>query len=98
MWFAPCTRRRGAYVSWFSLKTKVDSFSGLASKPVATVLVVWPQNHSLWFSGLGFKTGSYGLVICPTKSLQQFLGLGLKPSGRRFVDLHLKTDEWMKMV
>jgi hypothetical protein len=42
---------------------------GLASKPVATVLVVLPQNHSLRFSGLGLKTDSYSLVIWPTKSL-----------------------------
>jgi hypothetical protein len=41
---------------------------GLASKPVATVLVVWHQNHSLGFSSLGLKTGSCGLVIWPTKS------------------------------
>jgi hypothetical protein len=42
--------------------------SGLASKPVATVLMVWYQNHSLRFSGLGLKTGSCGLVIWHTKS------------------------------
>jgi hypothetical protein len=36
---------------------------GLASKPVATVLVVWLQNHSLGFLGLGLKIGSCGLVI-----------------------------------
>jgi hypothetical protein len=41
---------------------------GLASKPVATVLVVWHQNHSLGFPSLGLKTSSYGLVIWPTKS------------------------------
>jgi hypothetical protein len=35
----------------------------LASKPVSTVLVIWPQNHSLEFSGLGLKIGSCGLVI-----------------------------------
>jgi hypothetical protein len=40
----------------------------LASKPVAVILVVWPQNHSLGFLGLGLKTDSYGLVIWPTKS------------------------------
>jgi hypothetical protein len=51
---------------------------GLASKSVATVLVVWPQNHSLGFPGLGLKTGCYNLVIWPTKSPQRFLGLGLK--------------------
>jgi hypothetical protein len=28
---------------------------GLASKPVATVLMVWPQNHSLGFPSLGLK-------------------------------------------
>jgi hypothetical protein len=50
----------------------------LASKPVVTVLVVWPQNHSLRFLCLGLKTGSCGLVIRPTKSSQQFLGLDLK--------------------
>jgi hypothetical protein len=41
---------------------------GLASKSVATVLVFWPQNHSLGFSSLGLKTGSCSLVIWPTKS------------------------------
>jgi hypothetical protein len=35
----------------------------LASNPVATVLVVWPQNHSLKFSGLDLKTGSCSLVF-----------------------------------
>jgi hypothetical protein len=34
VWSAPCTWRRGARVSWLSLKTKVDGLS-----------VVWPQNH-----------------------------------------------------
>jgi hypothetical protein len=47
----------------------VDTVSpGLASKPVATILVFWPQNHSLGFLGLGLKTGSSSLVIWPTKS------------------------------
>jgi hypothetical protein len=35
----------------------------LALKPKATILVVWPQNHSLGFSGLGLKTSNCGLVI-----------------------------------
>jgi hypothetical protein len=35
----------------------------LASKPGATVLVVWPQNQSLRFPGLCLKTGSCDLVI-----------------------------------
>jgi hypothetical protein len=42
--------------------------SSLASKPVATVLVVWPQNPSLGFPGLGHKTDRCGLVIWPPKS------------------------------
>jgi hypothetical protein len=54
-------------VSWFSLKTKVDDFSGLASKSMAMVLVVWPENHSLGFPDLDLKTNSYDLVIWPTK-------------------------------
>jgi hypothetical protein len=40
----------------------------LASKLVATVLMVWPQSHSLGFLGLVLNTGSYGLVIWPIKS------------------------------
>jgi hypothetical protein len=60
---APCTKRRGVRVSWFRFKTKVDGFSRFGLKPVATVFVVWPQNHSLGFPDLGLKAGSYGLVI-----------------------------------
>jgi hypothetical protein len=41
---------------------------GLALKPVATVLVLWPQNHSLGFPSLGLKTDSCGWVIWPIKS------------------------------
>jgi hypothetical protein len=36
VWSVLCTWRRGAHVSWLSLKTKVDGLS-----------VVWPQNH--WY-------------------------------------------------
>jgi hypothetical protein len=56
-------------------KPRMTVSPSLASKPVATVLVVWPQNHSLGFPGLGLKTSSYGLVIWPTKSSRRFLGL-----------------------
>jgi hypothetical protein len=38
---ASCTWRRGARVSWLSLKTKVDGLS-----------VVWPQNHWDGFSSV----------------------------------------------
>jgi hypothetical protein len=51
---------------------------GLTSELVATVLVVWLQNHSLGFSDLGLKIDSFGLVIWPTKLPRWFLGLGLK--------------------
>jgi hypothetical protein len=44
-------------------KPRLTVSPSLASKPVATVLVVWHQNHSLGFPGLGLKTGSCGLVI-----------------------------------
>jgi hypothetical protein len=66
-------RAQGDYEhEFFGLASKSRSTvsPGLASKPVATVLVVWPQNHSLGFPGFGLKIGSYGLVIWPTKSPQ----------------------------
>jgi hypothetical protein len=63
-------------------------FPSLASKPVATVPVVWPQNHSLGFSCLGLKTDSCGLVIWPTKSPRRFLGLGLKTKWVMICQLH----------
>jgi hypothetical protein len=42
-------RRRGARVSWLSLKTKVDGLS-----------VVWPQNHWDSFLRFGLKTSGDG--------------------------------------
>jgi hypothetical protein len=69
---------------------------GLASKPVATVLLVCPQNHSLGFPGLGLKTDSCGLVIWPTKSPRRFLGLGLKTKWAMVCRLRHKTDRRMK--
>jgi hypothetical protein len=50
-------------------KSRSTVSPSLASKPVATVLLVWPQNHSLGFLGLGLKFSSRGLMIWPTKSL-----------------------------
>jgi hypothetical protein len=69
---------------------------GLTSKPLATVLVVWPENHSLGFLGLGLKTTSCGLVISPAKSPRRFLGLGLKIKWEevyRFVPQNRCSDE-----
>jgi hypothetical protein len=77
-------------------KPRLTVSPGLASKPVATVLVVWPQNHSLGFPSLGLKTGSYGLVIWPTKSPRWFLGLGLKIKWEMVCQLRHKTDGRMK--
>jgi hypothetical protein len=69
---------------------------GLASKSVATILLVWPQNHSFGFPDLGIKTGSCGLVIWLTKSSRWFLGLGLKTMWAMVYQLHHKSDEMMK--
>jgi hypothetical protein len=41
--------RRGAQISWLSLKTKVDNFS-----------VVWPKNYWDGFSRFGLKTAGFG--------------------------------------
>jgi hypothetical protein len=41
---------------------------GLASKPMATVLVIWLQNHLLGFPSLSLKISSCDVVIWPTKS------------------------------
>jgi hypothetical protein len=41
---------------------------GLASKPMATILVVWLQNHLLGFPSLSLKISSCSVVIWPTKS------------------------------
>jgi hypothetical protein len=101
------TKSPHEFLSWAS-KSRSTVSSGLASKPVAmispglvsklvaTVLMVWPQNHSLWFPSLDLKIDSYGLVIWPIKSLQQFLGLGLKTKWAMVYQLYLKTDGRMK--
>jgi hypothetical protein len=68
----------------------------LASKSVAMVLVVWPQNRSLRFPSLGLKTGSCSLVIRPTKSPWRFLCLRLKTKWEevcRFAPQNWCADE-----
>jgi hypothetical protein len=77
-------------------KSRSTVSPSLASKPVASVLMIWPQNHSLGFHGLDFKTDSCGLVIWPTKSLRWFLGLGLKTKWAMVYRLYHKTDGRMK--
>jgi hypothetical protein len=102
---APCMWRRGEWVSWLSLKTKVDGLS-----------VVWPQNHwdgflrfGLKISGNGFSGLASKLVamvswlslktkvvegfpVWASKSPRQFLGLGLKTKQASVCRLHHKTD------
>jgi hypothetical protein len=49
----PCTWRRGAWVSWLSLKTKVDSLSVVwPQNHWDGLLVVWAQNRWRWFSSV----------------------------------------------
>jgi hypothetical protein len=83
-------------VSWFSLKTKVNSFSrfglkiggysscGLALKPLTRVSRFWSQ------------TGSCGLVIWPMKSPRRFLGLGLKTKWAMVCQVRYKIDGRME--
>jgi hypothetical protein len=79
-------------------KPRLSVSPGLASKPVAMVLVVWPQNHLLGFPDLGLKTGSCGLVIWSIKSSRRFLGLSHKTKWAMVCLLHHKTDGRMKTV
>jgi hypothetical protein len=77
---------------------------GLASKPVATVLLVWPQNHSVGFPG-------YDLSVAPqnrqedednTGHASRYSGLlRLEASRARVSQSNLKTDggtAWMVHV
>jgi hypothetical protein len=77
--FAPYTKRRGARISWFGLKTKVDGFPSSASKLVASgfllwaskpVVIVWrfgPQNHHDSFLVWVSKSSGLRFVGCATK-------------------------------
>jgi hypothetical protein len=65
----PCTWRRGARVSWLSLKTKVDGLS-----------VVWPQNHWDGFSGLASNpVATVSWLSLKTKVVEGFLVWASKP-------------------
>jgi hypothetical protein len=78
---------------FLSLTSKLRSTvsPGLASKPVATALMVWPQNHSLGFPGLGLKTGSYDLAHKITAMVfwfvpQKQVGYGLSVASQNRQD------------
>jgi hypothetical protein len=90
---APCTRRRGAQVSWFSLKTKVDGFfrfslktggygsCGLASKPLARVSRFRHQKRQLWFGDLAHKITTTVSWFGPQN--QMGYALSVAPQNRR---------------
>jgi hypothetical protein len=82
----PCTWRRGAWVSWLSLKTKVDGLS-----------VVWPQNHWDGFSSLSSKpVATVSWLSLKTKVVEDFPVWASKPATQ-FDDLGLKitvTISW----
>jgi hypothetical protein len=70
VWSTPCTWRRGARVSWLSLKTKVDGFS-----------VVCSQNHWDGFLRFGLKTGGDGFLRFGLKTIgSRFPVWALKPA------------------
>jgi hypothetical protein len=105
------TRKRGAWVSWLSIKTKIDGLSVVWPQNHWDGLsVVWPQNHwdsFFWFGiktcgfgffDLGLKTSSYGLMIWASKLSQRFLDLGLKIKWATIYQLHHKTDRRVKTM
>jgi hypothetical protein len=75
------------WISWLSLKTKVDDFSSFGLK-----------TGGFGFPGLVRKIGSYGLVIWASKSPRWFLGLALKTKRATVCRLRHKTDRRMKMA
>jgi hypothetical protein len=68
------------------LKPRLTVSPDLASKPVATILVVWPQN-----------TRS-GFPVLASKSAARFLGFGLKTKWAMVCWLRHKTNRRMKTV
>jgi hypothetical protein len=90
---APYTRRRGAWIFWFSLKTKVDGFSqfdlkiggygscGLASKPLARDSWFGHQKRHLWFGDLTHKITAMVSWFVP----QNQVGGGLSVSASKLM-------------
>jgi hypothetical protein len=67
VWSALCTLRRGACVSWLSIKTKIYGLS-----------VVWPQNYWDSFLRFGLKTGGDGFSSLASKPVASVSWLSLK--------------------
>jgi hypothetical protein len=74
-----------------ALKPVATISSGLASKLVATVLVVWPQNHSLGFLGLGLKPAAVVWWFGPQNHCNGFLICASKPYMFPFVGCVTKS-------
>jgi hypothetical protein len=70
------------HVSWFGLKTKVNSFSWFGLK-----------TGGFGFPDLGIKTDSCGLVIWPQNHHDDFLVWASKPCGLQFVGCATKPME-----
>jgi hypothetical protein len=72
----PCTWRRGARVSWLSLKTKVDGLS-----------MIWPQNNWDEFLRFDLKIGGESFLRFGLKTDGDgFFLFGLKIGGGFFVE------------
>jgi hypothetical protein len=56
-------------------------YSGLTSKPMATILVVWPQNRQLRFSDLAHKITMTVSWLGPQNQVED--GLSVAPQNRR---------------
>jgi hypothetical protein len=81
---ATCTWRRGAHVSWLSLKTKVYDLS-----------VVWPQNHCDDFSRFGFKTDGDDFLWF---GLKMMVSVSWLSGGGGFPNLALKTGNYSLVI
>jgi hypothetical protein len=109
VWSVSCMWRRGARVSWLSLKNKVNNLSVVwPQNRWCTVSLVWPRNRQRRFLRFGLKTGGDvflvepqnqgggGFLIWASKSPRRFLGLFLKTMQVLVCRLLHKTDGRMR--
>jgi hypothetical protein len=88
VWSAPCIRRRGARIFWFSLKTKVDGFSRFGLKTSGYGFSQFDLKTSGYgFFRFGLKTGGYGSCGLTSKPLAQVSQFEPQNWQRRFSDL-----------
>jgi hypothetical protein len=66
----PCISRRGARVSWFVHKTKVDGFPSLCLKIGSSGLVISTSKSPLRFFSLASKSSELQFIGCVTKSVE----------------------------